>query len=265
MTDRNKTPLTHRVTATAVAFLDGMFCRPIETEVQVDQGWVADIATFLEPTMTASRKLKLHDRFIDGEFVKRADIYRGYGRSLEYYEWPLTVIVEVKTTRQDFLKDVKGKFERSKPAHLCFLAYPTDIVRDNEIPKGWGALRMTKDGKRIFRRPRQPRVEPQHPGHTIRLLAEIAKRRDSRTRRKAFRDWMKAYRMEDSERKKRYTVNQVVIQIVRWLTSRDVSLGEDLTLKDILDQVGVRVDGWMKERVEKAEELRDMLLMIEGD
>ena len=57
--DLNKTPLTHRITALAAAFLDAHGFKPVETEVPVASGWVADVASFVYPTMTEAKKLRL--------------------------------------------------------------------------------------------------------------------------------------------------------------------------------------------------------------
>src|SRR5690242_1203826 len=57
--DRNKTELTHRVTAAASLYLSECGFKPVETEVPIEQGWIADIAGACQPTPTELTKMKL--------------------------------------------------------------------------------------------------------------------------------------------------------------------------------------------------------------
>ena len=61
--DRNKTDLTHRLTALAEGHLTVLGCKPIETEVPVG-GFIVDVAGFTYPTMTEMKKGKLLKRVI---------------------------------------------------------------------------------------------------------------------------------------------------------------------------------------------------------
>jgi len=57
--DRNKTDLTHAVTQAAMTWLDERGFKPVETEVEIARGWVADLASAIFPTPTELINLKL--------------------------------------------------------------------------------------------------------------------------------------------------------------------------------------------------------------
>jgi hypothetical protein len=62
MIDRNKTEITHNITRLAALWLDNHGFKPVETEVGVDQGWIADIAGVGCLTQTEYIGLKLLKR-----------------------------------------------------------------------------------------------------------------------------------------------------------------------------------------------------------
>lgn len=132
--DRNKSDLTKQVTAAALMYLDERGCKPIETEVGVASGWVADIAAVLDPTITELVALKL---------LKRQPRYGCPG----YKEWDtqvrqvhrfMTALVEVKVSRSDFSGD--QKWTLPLPTNLAYLAFPKGLITESEYPAGWGLL-----------------------------------------------------------------------------------------------------------------------------
>jgi hypothetical protein len=187
--DRNKSDLTHRITALSMAYLMNVGFRPVETEVAVAGGWVADVASFCLPTPTETRRLKL--RSINRFGFESCE----YGEIQFQYGPLLTAIIEVKTTRADFLKDKQRKFSGIFPAHLCYLAYPKDVVEPNELPRGWQGLEMTSTGNMLRRKHwNWPEIHPQHPGEIAEFIAAVALRADNRTKYARNRLIMKMYR-----------------------------------------------------------------------
>ncbi len=211
--DENKTPLTHRVTAVAAAYLDSIGCKPVETEVAIASGWVADVASFWYPTRTEGKKLHLTEKAksilaIDGSF------YNGFHRV--YGPGPLTVAVEVKITRADFARD--AKWNRPAEAHICALAFPCGVIEPDEIPNGWYGLETSKDGTSLRKVHRHfGCVHPQHPGLVLDFVAAVAIRRDHRTRYRAMKDWQKAYRARDAEKKRQYSASRLLEGVANWI------------------------------------------------
>lgn len=217
MTDDNKTALTHRATATAAAYLDALGCKPIETEVQVRAGWVADLASYWYPTLTEARRLRLTNRAreilgVSASVEDRELIPRVYGSG------PLTVLVEVKSQRADFLADQRKWQPGDWPAHICCLAYPTGVVDDNELPAGWYGLKLSKAGNKLLNMRRTfARPHPQHMGLVLDFVAAVGIRRDHRTRYAAMRAWAKASRAVDRKRRISYSASGLLCHLAHWL------------------------------------------------
>ncbi len=213
--DSNKTALTHRVTALAAAYLDGLGCKPVETEVPIQPGWVADVASFWYPSLTESKRLGLSKR---ARARLGNDLEIGNPISRAYGEGPFTVLVEVKTSRSDFTRDTK-KWEET-PAHLCFIAYPTGLMDKEEIPRGWAGLQMSKNGTKVCRTHHASvgyRFHAQHSGDIIDFIAAVGIRRDHRTRNASMRDWAKSYRAKEAKEKVRDKTATLVNRISEWL------------------------------------------------
>ncbi len=226
--DDNKTALTHRVTATAAAYLDSIGCKPIESEVGVARRWVADLATFVYPTFTEWKKAKLNKRFADDAYIKTgwhdsAKASKDYSTYFTKFGYLLTVLVEVKTTIADFRKDIKRKFECDPlPAHLCYVAGPV-ILKDEikTIPNGWGYIITTKDGRRVHR-VRAPRVNPQNPGDISDYIAAIAIRRDHRSRYGAMRAVMKSWRAKEAHDIKELKINGAIRAFIHYFNGTGI-------------------------------------------
>jgi len=226
--DENKTALTHRVTALAAAYLDAGGFKPVEAEVQCHDGWVADLAGFVYPTMTECKKMKLLPKY-GGSTDK-------LHRELEYYyQFPLTAICEVKTSRADFRKDLNTKFYgQIYPAHLCYLAYPAGIVAEDEIPVGWIGLETTQQAGKIKKVTTNKKcfifqcLHAQRPGDVTDLIANIAIRRDHRTRYAVNKAFLKAIRARGRERKRENIAAGVINDIAEWLKDNKYRAVSDL-------------------------------------
>lgn len=210
--DANKTALTHNITAVAMGYLDGAGFKPIETEVTVAGGWIADIASFVYPTPTETKKLKINHRFDGGKLdnLSFSEIQYRYG-------FLLTAVVEVKISKADFQKDIQRKFNGIRPAHLLYIAYPSGVIDDDEIPAGWMGLKCSKNGQKLIKRVGWPKVHAMNPGDITDLVAEVAIRRDHKTRYGHYRSMMKMYRAEEKEKKKSYQLANVIQTIAAWI------------------------------------------------
>lgn len=234
--DLNKTPLTHRITALAAAFLDAHGFKPVETEVPVAVGWVADVASFIYPTRTEAKKLRL----VKDKKLLHPDQMENMAR-LVYCCGPLlTAIVEVKVTKADLKKDWERKLNcKVWPAHLCYIAYPKGLIDRKEIPNGWHGLECSKEGERIIKRHNSfiTSIHPQHPGNVCDLIAAVAIRRAHRTRYREMRDWMRSYRAKQRERKKNGTYQDIIRAIADYLAGKNY-LGKAESMIDALRWAG---------------------------
>ncbi len=61
----NKTPLTNQITNAVAAWMDNRGFKPVETEVTVAGGWVADLAGVIVPTRGAAPAARLVQRDTD--------------------------------------------------------------------------------------------------------------------------------------------------------------------------------------------------------
>lgn len=243
--DRNKTELTHRVTAAVMRWLSKKGFKPVETEVPVDAGWVADVAGVIEPTETELIKLKLvppkpRYKSPDGDYreegwkrLNRA-CYQAWDES-KYQPWkaicervptPLTALVEVKTSLNDFRKD--DKWTRPAPASLRYLAIPAGMVRPSELPSGWWILEYRQDQVRMTRKGEAASISVEQ---CMRTILAIAIRRDHHTRHARLRAAQKVERAEFGERETLVRLNKAISLI---LAIRRGGLDADDTLERVL-------------------------------
>ena len=255
MNDRNKTALTHRITAVAAATLDGLGCKPVETEVTIAPGWVADVASYWYPTRTEAKhfglqKIALPMRLIDEGNDTLDMSLRCWGSG------PLTVLVEVKTTRADFWND--GKWSRPHPAHICIVAFPCGGVVE-EVPEGWYGLETSKDGTQVRKWHRTDSFpHPQHPGLVLDFVAQVGIRRDHRTRYRAMRDFAKAYRAKDAEEKKRYSAARLLEGLANWLQGTGWQNDPERPLRDMLPEIGIKeVPGYLEPVIDYLQALKE--------
>lgn len=192
--DRNKSDLTHNVTALAMAYLENRGFKPIETEVFVRNYGVADVGGIVSPTPTEAARLRL----ANAQKFGLAD--QSYGEITFRYGPLLTGIIEVKVSRSDFTNDIQSKFSDNWPAHLCYLAYPKGLIEPHELPQGWMGLEMDSTGYSLRRKHWSvARVHPQHPGDVALFATSLAVRADYRTRYARHRTWWKMYRAGKTE------------------------------------------------------------------
>ena len=221
--DRNKTTLTKAVTQAALVYLDERGCKPIETEVPVSCGWVADLATVLSPTMTDLINLKL---------VKRRDWDTSEeARKLQRL---MTVLVEVKTSRSDFCGD--RKWVAPPPANLCYLAVPDTLtIKPEEFPVGWGVLEYysTKRGFPYVRCVRVPAVREVTVEQQLNVVLAVALRRDNNTRY----EYMNKMRREIRENQNADISRTRVIRAMQAMAS--IVRGEHGSVQNALEYHGI--------------------------
>lgn len=266
--DENKTALTHRVTAIAAGYLDGAGFKPIETEVPVAAGWIADLASFVDPTRTEARKLKLVS-------AKRGQIGEQEYQELMWHCGPyLTALVEVKVTPGDFRKDIDRKFNcPHPPAHLLYLAYPRGMIEPDQIPAGWLGLETSKEGTRLLKRHNAPynnhrpfdlRSPPyaQSPGDVAEFIAEVAIRRDHRTRFVAVKAAWAAFRAEERPHKRSMAVSRIAEILAGWMQHEGV--WKDSPLVEAMERNGVEVPYYLRESLVRLADVREKLDQLPG-
>ena len=225
--DRNKTELTHKITDAAFLWLNNHGFKPVETEVGMpwctnglnQKGWIADLASVVDPTQTELINLRL---------AKRPPQYR-YGQKNEGYEvrqaaWKaeytkvyrrMTCLVEVKTSRGDFMGDRKWKM--IPPTDLAWIAMAPGIATVEECPEGWGILTMRGDQLQQVRVP-TPRVATTE--EQLFVIYQIAIRRDHRERYKSEREWQKEDRIRRGAEESRNRLTNVIHAV------RDIAAGK---------------------------------------
>ena len=217
--DKNKTCATHRATACAAAYLNLRGFKPIETEVPVYAGWVADLASYVYPTNIELEKLKIvgkkqtrYGHIIDTEAVAKFENMCGQG--------PFTALVEVKVTKGAYKNDVDFKFGGYiYPAHFCYLAYPKGVVE--KPPKGWIGLVLNERCDRITKVDKSNFIyggcHAQHPGDIIDLIANVGIRRHHRTHGTALRAFVKSYNADETKRKRSWTIHSALKVIEEYI------------------------------------------------
>jgi hypothetical protein len=208
MDDLNKSPLTCDVTSAVALWLDGMGFKPVETEVGMpwidvnEKGWIADLAGVIFPTQTELINLKLlrkgpHWSILDkdGKWEKNP-AYEEWAKERDTKQRLMTCLVEVKTTRADFLGD--RKWNLHLPTDLAYLAYPKGLVDPSEWPSGWGILEFHNGSirQRRFPFPGQTTSEQQRD-----VILSIAIRRDHHTRYARHREFNREHRERDKQEK----------------------------------------------------------------
>ena len=193
--DQNKTEITKQITAATGFWLDERGVKPVETEVTIAWGWIADIAGVVCPTQTELQDLKLIRRkpsWKKSEEEKQAwEVEAGVLNRL------MTVVVEVKTSRSDFRGDKKWEWE--PPADLCWLAVPAGLIAETERPKGWGILEYSEKRDCMISKVVPP-VRTTTAEQQRDLVYAVACRRDNHTRYEHINRLRKEYRDEDKHR-----------------------------------------------------------------
>jgi hypothetical protein len=194
--DQNKTELTKQITAATCFWLDERGVKPAETEVTVAFiGWIADIAGVLCPTETELQTLKLIRR--KPKWKKPQEERDTWQRDADALNRMMTVIVEVKTSRNDFRGDKKWTME--PPADLCWVAAPAGLIAEAERPKGWGLLEYSEKRDCMISRC-VPEIRTTTAEQQRNLIHAVACRRDNHTRYEHINRLRKEYREEDKRR-----------------------------------------------------------------
>lgn len=208
MLDRNKTPLTASVTRLAVDWLDSNGFKPVETEVNIGERWIADVVGVSTPTTTELVNLQLLRRSPRGpDFAQREK--PGYEARVAAWQtkqaaWDaernafprvLTVAIEVKTSVSDFRSDTK--WDRPWPTNLCYLAMPEGLVAQEQWPSGWGVILCSEDGATI-RRVIPSAVKLIPAGQNMDVVLAVAVSRDHATRYGRMRELQQKARAEQA-------------------------------------------------------------------
>jgi hypothetical protein len=237
--DRNKTGITHEVTLAASQWLNAKGFKPVETEVPVEEGWVADLAGVIVPTQTELIDLKLLKRppswnerhsLITKRRIWDADTYAVWRKELEALSRTMTCLVEVKTSRADFRGD--RKWTSTIPTDLAFLAVPKGLVTSEEWPAGWGILEY-EDGS-ITRR-RAPALATVATEQQLGVVLSIAIRRDHHTRYARWREYQREERIEAGERKTIKRITQCMNAVLHIVEGKHPDVATTLEWHQIKD------------------------------
>lgn len=218
--DRNKTELTQVIQRNVVLWLDGHGFKPVESEVGVSRGWVADVAGVITPTQTELINLKLIRRpprtpsmpynspGYEAANARCKAEYQVWKRDFEAIPQILTATVEVKTSVGDFRGDRKWTCEEW-PTNLCYVALPEGLVDSSEMPKGWGVILLSQDGNTV------KKVVPSAVCHVsveqqLNVVLSIAVARDHATRYARLREVQRKERFDSLEAK---TLGRIVNSI----------------------------------------------------
>jgi hypothetical protein len=253
--DLNKSPLTNEVTSAVALWLDAMGFKPVETEVGMpwvvenEKGWIADLAGVIVPTQTELINLKLLRKspqyylppspiLNDNDEWIPNPAYEEWRKERDAKQRLMTCLVEVKTSRADFLGD--RKWNLSLPTDMAYLAAPKGLVAPPEWPTGWGVLEF-HDG--AVRQKRQPSLGITTTEQQRDVILSIAVRRDHHTRYARHREFMR----EDREHRKTETINAHLHRITSAVF--DILEGKRGGVKECLEYRSVKHTEWAIEEL----------------
>ena len=193
--------LTARITEAAVSWLERIGCKPVETEVQVEAGWVADAAGIWLPTRTEAQAAGLIPsslRHLPYEDQRRQDREEVRDRLFAAMQRPLVVVHEVKVTIADFRQDVK--WGRLWPGDLMVLSVPAGMLGASSYPGGWFVLEHAKTGA-VRRLAQSGRVGEVTLEQRAAVTLVIAMRHYNRHRHALTNDLMRKWRDGEGERR----------------------------------------------------------------
>jgi len=192
--DQNKTELTKQITAATCFWLDERGCKPVENEVTVDRGWIADIASVVCPSNTELQDLKLIRRAPKWSKPEQREAWEAEVAAIACM---MTVVVEVKTSRGDFLHD--KKWTSAPIADLSWIAAPAGLIGESERPQGWGVLEYSQTRDCMIQRcPAQVRMTTAEQQRN--LIHAVACRRDNQTRYEHINRIRRQYADENKQR-----------------------------------------------------------------
>lgn len=252
--DRNKSPLTLKITSGVEVYLKDKGFKPIETEVPIEDGWVADVASVIVPTPTELIAMKLvprKPRMADDWSFWRVKFGDKYWETPEYkqkqaqvaehtaqwnaliqaYVPPFTAVVEVKTTKGDFQRD--DKWIRPSPVSLRYLAIPAGMLKRHEYPQDWFILEFSAEGK-LLRVAQEGKFLEIPPEKKMWIIHNIALRRHHRTEHVWLRGVRKKFLAEQSEKKQHNRVSNIVMAM------KDILYGIYATPEETMRYHGVK-------------------------
>ena len=244
--DKNKSALTHQVTAAATAWLEGHGFKPVESEVSVAPGWCADLAALIFPTMTELIALKLLKRRpnswkrVNGKYVRISggvEKLADWKQQLNMLYSINTALVEVKTSRADFFRDWKKKFAaQASPVSLRYLAVPEGLIKPGEYPEGWGILIYHPTHNKCVQVTIPAALDIENNLQNFNVAAQIAIRRDHHTRYERWREYQRAARVADGEKQVYYRIDKLARMMVALVN------GKFDTLEVTLSYYGIKID-----------------------
>lgn len=189
--DRNKTSLTHVVTAASRDWLSAHGFKPVETEVCVGRRWIADLGALLIPTQTELIQLRLLRRAPQWS-LQGSEAYRLWEQERAALMRYMCCIVEVKTTRSDYRHD--HKWTKLIPTDLAFLAVPKGLLSEAEWPVGWGILEWDEVHGIRYRRVATPSAQEADTQRDF--VCSLAMRQFNQINYELLRDQEKVRRLE---------------------------------------------------------------------
>jgi len=228
--DQNKTEMTKLVTAATCFWLDERGVKPVETEVPIARGWVADIAGVLSPTDTELQDLKLIRR--RPMWKKPQEERDAWQKEVSAIRRLMAVVVEVKTSRGDFCGDKKWGMEPL--ADLNWVATSKGLIKESEWPVGWGVLEYSESRDCMITK-QAPVVRHATPDQQLSLVYEVAVRRDNQTRYEHLRRLQKQHRSYDNERT---SVTRVKTALRAALS---IAKGEHESVEGALEYHGIKI------------------------
>lgn len=212
--DANKTGETRRVTELAASWLGERGFKPVESEVPVADGWVADIAGCASLSRTEAINMKLIRRkpTWDKDWVANNQRWEADFASLPSI---ITAAIEVKTSRSDFTRD--KKWLRLSPVHLLYLASPPKLIKPEEVPDWIGLIVCGECGPRTIRPAACQQLDWAQVANVVHA---IAIRRDHFTAYQRWREFSRQARERDNERTNKASVYAMVSAAVDVVTGK---------------------------------------------
>lgn len=213
--ERGKTELTQNITRACVLWMDAKGFKPVETEVGISSGWIADVASVIVPTQTECINLKLVRRPPRLDWSRRDDASYQAHRSrydawrADYEKTPgiLTALIEVKSSVADFRGDKKWSLSGS-PTNLKYVAMPRGMIPQEKWPTGWGVIlygcsqpELNGNVASHLQCVRPSPIYEVSIEQSRNVILQIAIRRDNVGRYERLRKLSQRIRIEDNERK----------------------------------------------------------------
>lgn len=224
--DQNKTKLTLDVTAAASEWLDKIGAKPIEAEVSITSGWIADLAGIWSPTRTEAADQHLIPRALPWKSERGARAKRSRERNKLYHAIPdtISIVHEVKVTRSDFRRD--HKWAQHSPADMRVLSIVPGIAKEEEWPEGWWILLHDATTGAVIKVARRAPLTPVTCAQRFRVLMQVSLRRHNRTQYAYIKEITRHQNDQENDR-----INRVRFTYMARLM-RAVHAGEQQTLEE---------------------------------